>query len=65
MRSLKPAFQEQGILTVGNSPSCNDGAAALVIMSEDEATTRELRPWPHRGICRSGPGAGMVYDRAD
>jgi acetyl-CoA C-acetyltransferase len=44
MRSLKPAFQEQGVLTVGNSPSCNDGAAALVLMSEDEATARELRP---------------------
>src|SRR6185503_6349185 len=29
---------------VGNSPSCNDGAAALVIMSEEEATTRGLRP---------------------
>jgi len=44
MRSLKPAFQETGVLTVGNSPSCNDGAAALVIMAEDEARARELRP---------------------
>src|SRR5436309_3439107 len=43
MRSLKPAFQETGVLTVGNSPSCNDGAAALVIMAEDEAKTRGLR----------------------
>jgi acetyl-CoA C-acetyltransferase len=44
MRSLKPAFQEDGVLTVGNSPSCNDGAAALVIMAEDEAHKRGLRP---------------------
>jgi acetyl-CoA C-acetyltransferase len=44
MRSLKPAFQENGVLTVGNSPSCNDGAAALVLMPEDEARARELRP---------------------
>jgi acetyl-CoA C-acetyltransferase len=44
MRSLKPAFQEQGILTVGNSPSCNDGAAALVVMAEKEARARGLRP---------------------
>ena len=44
MRSLKPAFQETGVLTVGNSPSCNDGAAALVLMSEEEARTRGLGP---------------------
>lgn len=44
MRSLKPAFQEDGLLTVGNSPSCNDGAAALVIMAEEEARTLGLAP---------------------
>ena len=44
MRSLKPVFKEDGVLTVGNSPSCNDGAAALVIMAEDEAETLGLRP---------------------
>ena len=33
MRNLKPAFQDDGVLTVGNSPSCNDGAAALVLMA--------------------------------
>jgi acetyl-CoA C-acetyltransferase len=44
MRSLKPAFQEDGILTVGNSPSCNDGAAALVLMAEEQAQARGLRP---------------------
>jgi acetyl-CoA C-acetyltransferase len=44
MRSLKPAFQETGVLTVGNSPSCNDGAAALVIMAEDEAVKRGIKP---------------------
>ena len=44
MRDLKPAFQEHGILTVGNSPSCNDGAAALVVMAEEEAARRGLRP---------------------
>ncbi|MGH7229889.1 MAG: thiolase family protein [Nitrospiraceae bacterium] len=44
MRSLKPVFQEDGLLTVGNSPSCNDGAAALVIMAEDEASRLQLKP---------------------
>lgn len=44
MRELKPVFQEDGVLTVGNSPSCNDGAAALVIMAEEEAAGLGLRP---------------------
>jgi len=44
LRNLKPAFQEDGILTVGNSPSCNDGAAALVIMAEGEAARLGLAP---------------------
>jgi acetyl-CoA C-acetyltransferase len=44
LRDLKPAFQEDGLLTVGNSPSCNDGAAALVMMAEEEAAGLELAP---------------------
>lgn len=44
LRSLKPVFQEDGVLTVGNSPSCNDGAAALVVMAEDEAAVLGLKP---------------------
>jgi len=44
MRNLKPAFQDDGVLTVGNSPSCNDGAAALVIMDEDAAASLGVKP---------------------
>jgi acetyl-CoA C-acetyltransferase len=44
MRELKPVFQEDGVLTVGNSPSCNDGAAALVLMNEEEAENLGLSP---------------------
>ncbi|MBA5865617.1 MAG: acetyl-CoA C-acyltransferase [Nitrospira sp. CR1.3] len=44
IRSLKPVFQEDGLLTVGNSPSCNDGAAALVVAAEEEAARLELTP---------------------
>ena len=44
MRELKPVFQEDGVLTVGNSPSCNDGAAALVVMNEEEAENLGLTP---------------------
>jgi acetyl-CoA C-acetyltransferase len=44
LRELKPAFQDDGVLTVGNSPSCNDGAAALVLMAEEEAKRLGLSP---------------------
>jgi acetyl-CoA C-acetyltransferase len=44
LRQLKPVFQDDGVLTVGNSPSCNDGAAALVIMAEEEAVRLGLAP---------------------
>lgn len=44
IRELKPVFQDDGVLTVGNSPSCNDGAAALVVMAEEEAVRLELMP---------------------
>ncbi|HEX6726967.1 MAG TPA: thiolase family protein [Nitrospira sp.] len=44
MRDLKPAFQDDGVLTVGNSPSCNDGAAALIVMAEEEAVRLGLAP---------------------
>jgi len=44
LHHLKPAFQEDGVLTVGNSPSCNDRAAALVVMAEEEAAHLGLAP---------------------
>ena len=44
MRELKPVFQDDGVLTVGNSPACNDGAAALVVMAEEEAARLGLIP---------------------
>jgi acetyl-CoA C-acetyltransferase len=44
LRELKPVFQEDGVLTVGNSPSCNDGAAALVVMAAEEAVHLGLTP---------------------
>ena len=40
LASLKPAFREGGTVTAGNSSGINDGAAALVIASEERA--REL-----------------------
>lgn len=47
LSGFKPVFQEDGVLTVGNSPSCNDGAAALVVMAEEEAARLGLAPMAH------------------
>ncbi|MGN0643756.1 acetyl-CoA C-acetyltransferase [Gemmiger sp.] len=41
---LKPAFTKDGIVTAGNSSGINDGAAALVIMSEDKAKELGITP---------------------
>jgi acetyl-CoA C-acetyltransferase len=38
--SLRTAFQKDGTVTAGNASSINDGAAALVLMSADEAKKR-------------------------
>jgi acetyl-CoA C-acetyltransferase len=41
---LRPAFVEGGSITAGNASQISDGAAALVIMSEEEAARRGLAP---------------------
>ncbi len=41
---LKPAFIEKGTVTAGNSSGMNDGAAALLVMSESKAKTLNLQP---------------------
>ena len=41
---LKPAFREGGTVTAGNAPGVNDGASALVVMAEDIAKSRGLKP---------------------
>ncbi|WP_069805295.1 3-oxoadipyl-CoA thiolase [Thermogemmatispora onikobensis] len=44
LAALKPAFREGGTVTAGNSAGINDGAAALVMMSESRARSLGLRP---------------------
>jgi acetyl-CoA C-acetyltransferase len=44
LASLKPAFKKDGSVTAGNAPGVNDGASALVVMSEDRANSLGLRP---------------------
>jgi acetyl-CoA C-acetyltransferase len=42
--TLKPAFRKDGTVTAASSSSISDGAAATVIMSEDEAKKRGVKP---------------------
>jgi len=42
--ALKPAFKKDGTITAASSSSINDGAAALVLMSESQATSKGLKP---------------------
>ncbi|BCT91055.1 acetyl-CoA acetyltransferase [Lysobacter helvus] len=42
--SLKPAFKKDGTITAASSSSINDGAAATVLMSAEEARKRGLKP---------------------
>lgn len=44
MTKLRPAFAKDGSVTAGNASGLNDGAAALVLMSADEAERRGLTP---------------------
>jgi acetyl-CoA C-acetyltransferase len=42
LKSLKPAFQEEGSVTAGNSSKINDGAATLVLMEKEYAKERGI-----------------------
>ena len=44
LSQLKPAFREDGTVTAGNSCPLNDGAAAVLVMSEDKASSLGLKP---------------------
>ncbi len=44
LRALKPVFKKDGTVTAGNAPGMNDGAAALVIASEEAALRMGKQP---------------------
>ena len=44
MGKLRPAFRENGTVTAGNSSGINDGAAALIIVSEEALKRFNLKP---------------------
>ncbi len=63
---LKPAFTKEGSVTAGNASGINDGAAAVVLMTEAEAARRGLTPlariaaWAHAGVEPAIMGTGPI-----
>jgi acetyl-CoA C-acetyltransferase len=63
---LRPAFTKDGSVTAANASGINDGAAALVLMSADEAAKRGLKPlakiasWAHAGVEPEIMGTGPI-----
>ena len=63
---LRPAFKKDGTVTAANASGLNDGAAALVVMSADEAKARGITPlariksWASAGVDPSVMGIGPV-----
>jgi acetyl-CoA C-acetyltransferase len=66
LQNLKPVFKKDGTVTAGNASSINDGAAAIVMMSKDAASSLGLAPkmkWRKRGVAGVEPaimGTGPV-----
>ena len=56
LTKLKPAFKEGGSVTAGNASGINDGAAAVVLMSEENARARGIKPM---GYLRVYASAGV------
>ncbi|HXQ13629.1 MAG TPA: acetyl-CoA C-acetyltransferase [Caulobacteraceae bacterium] len=63
---LRPAFAKDGTVTAANASGLNDGAAALVLMTADEASRRGLKPlariasWAHAGVPPEIMGTGPI-----
>jgi len=66
MAKLRPAFDKEGTVTAGNASGINDGAAALIVMSADEAAKRGLTPlatiksWATAGVDPAVMGSGPI-----
>jgi acetyl-CoA C-acetyltransferase len=66
LAKLKPAFSKEGTVTAGNASGINDGAAALVLMSAEEAKKRGLTPlariasWATAGVDPTIMGTGPI-----
>ena len=66
MAKLRPAFDKDGTVTAGNASGINDGAAAVVLMTEAEAARRGLTPlvrivsWATAGVDPPIMGTGPI-----
>ncbi len=63
---LRPAFDKEGSVTAANASGINDGAAAVVLMTLEEAGKRGITPlarivsWAHAGVDPSIMGTGPI-----
>lgn len=66
LAKLRPAFKKDGTVTAGNASGINDGAAALVLMSADNAAKRGVAPlariasWATAGVDPAIMGSGPI-----
>ncbi|HTK34636.1 MAG TPA: acetyl-CoA C-acetyltransferase [Caulobacteraceae bacterium] len=63
---LRPAFSKEGTVTAANASGLNDGAAALVLMTAEEAVRRGIEPlariasWANAGVDPAVMGTGPI-----
>jgi acetyl-CoA C-acetyltransferase len=66
MTKLRPAFSKDGTVTAGNASGINDGAAAVVLMTAEDAARRGIEPlarvvsWAHAGVDPAIMGTGPI-----
>jgi acetyl-CoA C-acetyltransferase len=66
LTKLRPAFDKEGSVTAGNASGLNDGAAAVLLMTEEEAAKRNIQPlariasWATAGVDPQIMGTGPI-----
>jgi len=66
LAKLRPAFAKEGSVTAGNASGINDGAAAVVLMTGEEASRRGIKPlarivsWATAGVDPAYMGSGPI-----
>jgi acetyl-CoA C-acetyltransferase len=66
LAKLRPAFKKDGTVTAGNASGINDGGAALILMSAENAARRGLKPlariasWATAGVDPAVMGSGPI-----